>query len=83
MKQLPKAIRDLQGDLWVPSELANLLERVLRDARAIEGHDHRVALGELERLMGFDGDRQLPSAREQLQLPDRERERIARNLMRA
>lgn len=82
MKQLPKAIRDLQGDLWVPSKLSNLLERVLRDARALQGAEHQLALGELEKLMGFQGDRQLPSAREQLQIPDPAKERLANNLLR-
>lgn len=81
MKQLPKAIRDLQGDLWVPAETANLLERILRDARALQGQEHHVALGQLEKLMGFDGKRELPTAREQLELPDPRRERLAGNLL--
>jgi len=84
MKQLPKAIRDLQGDLWVPSELADLLERVLRDARAHGGdQEYLGCLGRLETLMGFDGGRELPTAREQLGLPDPVAERLGRNLLKA
>jgi hypothetical protein len=81
MKQLPKAIRDLQGDLWVPGELADLLERVLRDARGLDDAEHRRCLGQLEALMGFDGSRELPPAREQLGLPDPQAERLAANLL--
>lgn len=81
MKQLPKAIRDLQGDLWVPAELAALLERVLRDARGLGDDEQQRCLGHLEGLMGFTGDRELPPAREQLELPDPVRERIAANLL--
>jgi hypothetical protein len=81
MKQLPKAIRDLQGDLWVPSETADLLERILRDARALEGQEHRRCLGQLEQLLGFAGDRDLAPARVQLGLPDPQAERLAGNLL--
>ena len=82
MKQLPKAIRDLQGDLWVPSELADLLERVVRDARAHGGsQEHLRCLGQLETLMGFTGDRELPPAREQLGMPDPQAERLGNNLL--
>lgn len=81
MKQMPKAVRDLQGDLWVPAELADLLERVLRDARALEGQEHHRCLAELERLMGFDEQRALPSARELLALPDPQQEQVAANLL--
>jgi hypothetical protein len=80
MKQLPKAIRDLQGDLWVPSELADLLERVLRDSRAIDDGEHRRCLAALENLLGFSDGHSLPSAREQLGLADPQRERLAGNL---
>ncbi|HVZ45973.1 MAG TPA: hypothetical protein VHA82_19350 [Ramlibacter sp.] len=83
MKQLPKAIRDLQGDLWVPAELADLLERVLRDSRALEDSEHRQCLRELENLMGFSDRRDLPTAREQLGLPDARRDRLASNLLKA
>jgi len=81
MKQLPKAIRDLQGDLWVPAEVADLLERILSDARALDDAEHRRCLGELEILMGFAGGRELPSARDQLGLPDPVAERLASNLL--
>ena len=81
MKQLPKAIRDLQGDLWVPSELADLLERVLRDARAMDDGEHRRCLGHLEELMGFSDGRELACAREQLGLPDPQAERLSANLL--
>ena len=83
MKQLPKAIRDLQGDLWVPSELADLLERVLRDARALDDQEHRRCLGALEALLGFADARELPCAREQLGLTDPRSERLSRNLLKA
>ncbi|MBI5275951.1 MAG: hypothetical protein HY854_05770 [Burkholderiales bacterium] len=82
MKQLPKAIRDLQGDLWVPAETADLLQRILRDAHAIDGQEHLRCLGEVETLLGFNADRDLPSAREQLALPDEAAERLAMNLLR-
>jgi hypothetical protein len=81
MKQMPKAVRDLQGDLWVPAELADLLERVLRDARAIESQEHRRCLAELERLMGFNEQRALPSGRELLGMPDPQQEQLAENLL--
>lgn len=81
MKQIPKAIRDLQGDLWVPAELADVLERVLRDARALDDQEHRRCLAALENLLGFQGDRELRPAREQLGLPDARAERLAANLL--
>lgn len=81
MKQIPKAVRDLQGDLWVPVELASLLERVLRDLRGGAGPQERQHLAAVEQLMGFEGDRALPAAREQLGLPDPHLEQIAANLL--
>lgn len=81
MKQMPKAVRDLQGDLWVPAELAVLLERMLRDAHALESQQHRRCLAELEKLLGFDEQRALPSARELLNLPDPQEEQLAANLL--
>lgn len=81
MKQIPKAVRDLQGDLWVPVELANLLERVLRDARDRAGPQERRHLAAVEQLMGFEGDRPLPPVREQLGLPDPHLEQVALNLL--
>jgi len=80
MNQLPKAIRDVMGELWVPEETANLLERVLRDVRA-GNHDPRV-MQELERLLGFDGSRNLPSAYEILGLLDEKTERLGSGLLR-
>lgn len=81
MKQLPKAIRDLQGDLWVPADVATLLERVLRDARALDSQEHRKCLGALENLLGFTQNCELPTAREQLGLPDPRQEQLANNLL--
>jgi hypothetical protein len=81
MKQMPKAVRDLQGDLWVPAELADLLERMLRDAHALEGQEYQRCLAQVEKLMGFDEQRALPSARELLGLPDPQQEQVAENLL--
>lgn len=76
MRALPRSIRDVQGDLWVPAETADLLERVLRDAAP---HIDPAVLRELTRLLAFDPTRQLASARDQLGLIDPAREQLARN----
>lgn len=81
MIYLPKAIRDLQGDLWVPNELACLLERMLRDAAKSDDAEYRKHLATLQELLGFTGNEPLKSPREQLGLPDPVREQIAQNLL--
>lgn len=86
MKKLPKAIPELNGGLFVPKQVVDLLERVLNDHQGLlEGEQHardRLALLELKDLLGLEaGSPALPSAPEQLDLPDPQAERIARNLL--
>ncbi len=88
MRKLPKAIPELNGGLFVPKQVADLLEVVLRDhaAALAAGGDEAVVqrqvMGELQDLLCFTGDRlPLPSAREQLAIRDPQQERVARNLL--
>lgn len=86
MKKFPKAIPELNGGLFVPKQVVDLLERVLEDhqgqlERANAARDH-LALLELKDLLGLEpyGTR-MPSAADQLDIPDPQAERIARNLL--
>ena len=88
MRKLPKAIAELDGGLFVPRQVAQLLERVLQDHEALarmqpEPAEPLAVLAELRQLLRMDGLRQpLPPARDLLALPDPKREQLARNLLR-
>jgi hypothetical protein len=86
MKKFPKAIPELNGGLFIPKQVVDLLERVLDDQRCALERDgsgrEAAALLELKDLLGLAGPAApLPSAADQLDLPDPETERIARNLL--
>lgn len=89
MRQLPKAIPELDGGLFLPRQVVDLIEVVLSDhERLLQDHqgqgEGRVVLQELRELMRLTGNRPtLPSAREQLGLADPEREVLSRNLLRS
>jgi hypothetical protein len=90
MRQLPKAIPELDGGLFLPRPVVELLDAVLieRD-RALrqadpagEGQDLRV-LAELRQLLRLGGLRlPVPPSREQLGLADPQAETVGRNLLR-
>lgn len=88
MRKLPRAIPELDGGLFVPRQVAELLEAVLVDYEHSLGEqpetgDARLVLGELRDLLRMSGPRPaLAPAREQLALPDRQQELIGRNLLR-
>ncbi|TFY98534.1 hypothetical protein [Ramlibacter rhizophilus] len=87
MRQLPKAIPELDGGLFLPRQVVDLLEVVLdehdRMLQAGERRESRVVLGELRELLRMTGARpSLPSARDQLGLADPQQEMLARNLTR-
>ncbi len=88
MRKFPKAIPELDGGLFVPRQVVELLETVLVDyEQAIESRPEapqaRVVLNELRELLWITGPRPaLPPAREQLALPDPQQELIGRNLLR-
>lgn len=88
MRQLPKAIPELDGGLFLPRPVVELLEAVLiehektLDPRAPDDVDRQV-LDELRQLLRMTGLRlPLPVARELLGLTDPEKDRVARNLLR-
>lgn len=86
MKKLPKAIPELNGGLFVPKQVVDVLDRVLGDHQSLlcgEGAERdRAALLELKDLLGLSTQATaLPSAAQQLDLPDPKAERIARNLL--
>jgi len=86
MKKFPKAIPELNGGLFVPKQVVDLLERVLDDHQGLLERSgsprDRAALLEVKDLLGLQAQGSpLPSAAEQLDLPDPETERIARNLL--
>ncbi len=88
MRQLPKAIPELDGGIFVPRRVLELLEAVLAEHehllhRQPEAQVDLTALTELRHLLRLDGVR-LPvaPAREQLELADPQREMIGRNLLR-
>ena len=88
MRQLPKAIPELDGGLFLPRQVVDLLEAVLIDhEEAVRAQprqeDKLVVMRELRELLRLTGARpQLPPAREQLGLADPQQEVLSRNLMR-
>jgi hypothetical protein len=86
MKKLPKAIPELNGGLFVPKQVVDLIERVLDDhqgllERAPSPRD-QLALLEVKDLLGLEPfGTVLPSAADQLDIPDPAVERLARNLL--
>lgn len=86
MKKLPKAIPELNGGLFVPKQVVDLLERVLDDHQGLlerSGSSRdQLALLEIRDLLGLEPfGTTLPTAAEQLDLPDPAAERVARNLL--
>jgi uncharacterized protein YbbK (DUF523 family) len=88
MRQLPKAIPELDGGLFVPRPVLELLESVLADHERLlhrqgdAGVDLAV-LSELRALLRLNGVRlPLPPARELLEIVDPRQEMIGRNLLR-
>ena len=88
MRQLPKAIPELDGGLFVPRPVLEVLEAVLAHHETLlqaqpESAADLTALNELRHLLRLDGVRlPVPPAREQLELVDPRREMIGRNLLR-
>ncbi|MEY2618204.1 MAG: hypothetical protein RL522_1206 [Pseudomonadota bacterium] len=88
MRQLPKAIPELDGGIFVPRPVLELLEAVLADhERLLHGQPDATldltVLGELRQLLRLNGIRlPVPSARELLELCDPRLETIGRNLLR-
>jgi len=89
MRQLPKAIPELDGGLFLPRQVVDLLEAVLVDHEQLLRQGPQVAqeplvvLGELRELLRLTGPRPaLPPAREQLGLSDPQQELLSRNLLR-
>ncbi len=90
MRQLPKAIPELDGGLFLPRPVVELLDAVLiereRELRKAdppaESLDLRV-LTELRQLLRLNGLRlPVPPARELLGLADPQAEAVSRNLLR-
>ncbi len=98
MRQLPKAIPELDGGLFLPRPVVELLEAVLIEhERALRGRGSREAstevdieaetraavLAELRTLLRLTGPRlALPAPRELLGLADPRDETLRRNLLR-
>ncbi len=90
MRQLPKAIPELDGGLFLPRPVVELLEAVLLEReRALvaldtpEAEIDRTIHAELRQLLRLGGLRlPLPPARELLGLADPQVEGLRRNLLR-
>ncbi len=92
MRQLPKAIPELDGGLFLPRAVVELLEAVLVRHEAALCHAAQAGadteldltvLAELRQLLRLTGLRlPLPPANELLGLADPQEERVARNLLR-
>ncbi len=92
MRQLPKAIPELDGGLFLPRPVVELLEAVLATHQqalcqaAERGTDTELeltVLAELRQLLRLTGLRlPLPPARELLGLADPREEMVSRNLLR-
>jgi hypothetical protein len=74
---IPRAVRDLQGDLWLARETADLLEAVLQEST----HPDPQVMRELQSLLRLPSGRQIASARDQLGIPDPRAARISRNVV--
>lgn len=88
MRQLPKAIPELDGGLFLPRPVLELLEAVLADHESMllrqgDPRQDLAVLTELRQLLRFTGARPpLPPARELLGLADPRQETLNRNLLR-
>ncbi|HSW20174.1 MAG TPA: hypothetical protein VLJ86_23335 [Ramlibacter sp.] len=87
MKQLPRAIAELDGGLFLPRQLVDLVEALLveHEQLVMEREDSQslAVLEQTRQLLRFTGARPpLPASREQLGLDDPQKEIVARNLLR-
>ena len=91
MRQLPKAIPELDGGIFVPRPVLELLEAVLLHHERLLGQQthqadiqiDRAVLTELRALLRLNGQRlPVPPARELLELADPRVEMVGRNLLR-
>lgn len=90
MRQLPKAIPELDGGLFLPRPVVELLdavlterERELRRLPAEAADPDLTVMTELRQLLRLGGLRlPLPAARELLGLADPQAEAVGRNLLR-
>ncbi len=88
MRQLPKAIPELDGGLFVPRPVLELLEAVLHSHEQLlrrhpDAAIELTVLSEWRQLLRLTGLRlPVPPAREQLELTDPRQELIGRNLLR-
>ncbi len=87
MRHLPKAIPELDGGLFMPQPVVELLEAVLMEYQALatrvpDAPTDRIVLDELRQLLRWTGPRHpLPPSRELLGLPDPDEERVGRNFL--
>ena len=88
MTQLPKAIPELDGGLYLPRQVVDLLESVLNEHEVLlrqqgEAREALTVLDETRELLRMTGVRpSLPPAREQLGLDDPQEQMVGRNLLR-
>ena len=89
MRQLPKAIPELDGGVFLPRPVLELLEAVLIEheqqllQRQAESDVELAVLHELRQLLRLTGVRlPLPASRELLEMADPQAEMIGRNLLR-
>jgi len=89
MRQLPKAIPELDGGVFLPRPVLELLEAVLIEheqqllQRQAESDVELAVLHELRQLLRLTGVRlPLPASRELLGMADPQAEMIGRNLLR-
>lgn len=88
MRQLPKAIPELDGGLFLPRPVLELLEAVLAEHECLllqqgDANQGTTVLAELRQLLRLTGVRPpLPPARELLELADPRQETLRRNLLR-
>ncbi len=88
MRQLPKAIPELDGGLFLPRPVLELLESVLAEHECLllrqgDTESGMTVLNELRQLLRLTGVRpSLPPARELLELVDPRQETLRRNLLR-
>ena len=90
MKQLPKAIPELDGGLFVPRPVVDLLDALLiereRDLRQVPNDmaaNDLTVVSELRQLLRLGGARlPVPAASELLGLTDPQADALSRNLLR-